>query len=88
MQISDRNTFQYGPVCVELSLRGSKAFPQLFETMRSNFCNRYPIGLTFINQTNPRSLSAHKKLNLEIVDEFEFNHNSYYTLAFFTDRDR
>lgn len=84
-QITVDNTFQYGPVCIDQTLRGSGIFPQLFETMRSNFSARFPIGVTFINQANPRSVAAHtRKLNLEIIDEFEFNGNSYYALGFWT----
>jgi hypothetical protein len=80
-----RNTYQYGPVCIDHTLRGSGAFPQLFETMRSSFTTRFPIGVTFINQANPRSLAAHtRKLDLEIIDEFEFNGNSYNSLGFWT----
>jgi hypothetical protein len=84
-QITVDNSFQYGPVCIDRSLRGSGAFPQLFETMRSSFSSRYPIGVTFINKINLRSLAAHtRKLNLQIIDEFEFNGNAYFSLAFST----
>jgi hypothetical protein len=83
--ITVNNTFQYGPVCVDRALRGSSIFPQLFETMRSSFSPRFPIGVTFINKINLRSLAAHRrKLGLEVIDEFEFNDNSYYSLAFST----
>lgn len=81
-RITTNNSFQYGPVCIDRSWRGSKAFPQLFAAMRSTLAAKYPLGVTFINQINQRSLNAHKKLNLEIIDEFEFNHSSYYSLAF------
>ena len=66
-------------------MRGSKVFPQLFDLMRSSFASKFPIGVTFINKLNERSFAAHtRKLDLEIVDEFEFNGNSFYTLAFVT----
>jgi hypothetical protein len=82
-QITDSNSFQYGPVCIDQALRGSDAFPQLFATMRSGMRDRYPLGVTFINQKNPRSFAAHnRKLGLAVITEFEFNHNSYYMLAF------
>jgi hypothetical protein len=85
MKISAENSFQYGPVCIDRELRGSGAFPQLFETMRTSFVSRFPIGVTFINKLNPRSLKAHThKLDLEIIDEFEFNGNHYHGLAFST----
>jgi hypothetical protein len=82
--ITTLNSFQYGPICIDKASRGSGIFPQLFETMCSGFTRRYPIGVTFINKVNSRSISAHKKLPLAIIDEFEFNSNSYYLLAFAT----
>ena len=81
-RITPSNSFQYGPVCIAKSLRGSGAFPQLFATMRDHMAAKYPIGTTFINQINQRSLKAHQKLDLTMIDEFEFNDSSYYSLAF------
>ncbi len=87
MKISIDNSFQYGPVCIDQEIRGSGVFPKLFETMRNSFAPRFSIGVTFINKLNPRSLKAHThKLDLEIIDEFEFKENSYYGLAFLTKR--
>jgi hypothetical protein len=87
VKIRTDNSFQYGPVCIERELRGSGAFPKLFETMRNSFAPRFPIGVTFINKLNPRSLKAHThKLDLEIIDEFEFKGNHFYGLAFLTKR--
>jgi hypothetical protein len=79
------NSFQYGPVCIELALRGQGILPVLFGQVRSEMATRYPIGYTFINQANPRSLAAHsRKLGLEIVDEFEFSGSTFSGLAFAT----
>jgi hypothetical protein len=84
-QITVANSFQYGPICVDQSIRGSQVFPELFYLMRSSFAPKFPIGVTFINKINERSFAAHtRKLNLDIIDEFEFNGNSFYTLAFLT----
>ncbi|MEE3717785.1 hypothetical protein V2H45_13670 [Tumidithrix elongata RA019] len=84
-QITVENTFQYGPICIDRRLRGSGVFLQLFETMRSNFSTRFPMGVTFINRLNQRSFEAHtRKLNLEAIDRFDFNHHSFYSLAFLT----
>ena len=83
--LSVDRTFQHGPICIDIAMRGSKVFPQLFELMRSRFALKFPIGVTFINKLNQRSFEAHtRKLDLEIIDEFEFNGNSFYTLAFLT----
>lgn len=84
-EITVDNSFQYGPVCVDRSLRGGDILPQLFAKMRMNFTSKFPIGITFINKLNQRSFAAHiRKLDLEIINEFEFNDNSFYTLAFST----
>ncbi len=81
--LTELNTFQYGPVCIDQALRGTDAFPALFAFVRQEMRSRYPIGITFINQANSRSVAAHhRKLKLEIINEFEFNQNSFYTLAF------
>jgi len=86
-KITADNSFQYGSVCIAKSHRGG-AFPQLFATMRTNMAAKYPIGITFINRLNQRSLKAHQKLNLIIIDEFEFSNGSYCSLAFPTQVDR
>jgi hypothetical protein len=80
------NSFQYGPVCIDHSLRGTDAFSRLFAAMRKGMSDRYPIGGTFINQINARSVKAHtQKLDLEIIDDFGFNGQRYFGLAFFTE---
>ncbi|MBP6236284.1 MAG: hypothetical protein KA536_09090 [Saprospiraceae bacterium] len=87
MIISDTNTFQYGPVCIDEKYRGTGLFNLLFEGMRIEMAKKIPIGLTFINQINTHSYHAHtKKLGLEMIDTFSFNGNEYYTLAFDTSR--
>jgi hypothetical protein len=84
-KIDINRSFQYGPVCVDRSMRGKGTLAQMFAIGRSSFAPRYPIGITFINKLNQRSLAAHhRKLGMEIVDEFEFNGHSFYTLAFST----
>lgn len=85
--IEVERSFQYGPICIDRSYRGSVMFPQLFAKMRSSFAPDFPIGVTFINQLNQRSLIAHtRKLNLEIIDEFKLNNHAFYTLAFSTNQ--
>ena len=85
MIISDTNTFQYGPVCIDDKYRGAGLFNLLFEGMRIKMAKRFPIGLTFINQVNTHSYHAHtKKLGLEMIETFSFNGNEYYSLGFDT----
>ena len=79
------DSFQYGPICIDRSIRGTTVFPDIFAYMRSSFAPKFPIGITFINKLNKRSFAAHtRKLDLEIIDEFELNDNSFYILAFST----
>jgi hypothetical protein len=84
-EVTINNSFQYGPICIDSAYRGSGLFQQLFESMRIAMNKRYPNGITFINQINKRSYEAHtKKLGMKIVDEFTFNNNNFYGLAFDT----
>ncbi len=76
------NSFQYGPICIASEKRGSQAFPLLFNRMRDHM-SYFKVGTTFINRINGRSLEAHlRKVKLDIIDEFDFNGNSYYGLGF------
>lgn len=81
--ITTKNSFQYGPICIDTGFRGQGLINQLFETLRLEMVKKYPLGGTFINNANERSLNAHtKKLGWTIVDNFEFNGNSYSTLLY------
>lgn len=82
-KITTENTFQYGPICIDKKYRGTGLLNQLFEEMRIEFYKKYPISITFINKVNIISIKAHnKKLGWVIIDEFEFNNNTYISLAF------
>lgn len=84
--ITEQNSFQYGPICIDLGHRGSGLFQALFEHMRIQMQPRFPIGVTFINQINQRSFLAHtKKLQMRVIDTFHYNGNDFYALAFQTD---
>ena len=82
-RINTQNTFQYGPICIDQKHRGNGILESIFEKMRLEMLKKYPISITFINKENKRSLFAHtQKLNWDIIDEFEFNNNTYLTLGF------
>ena len=84
-RLSVENSYQYGPVCIDKSVRGSGVLEQIFEFAREEMAKRYPILVTFINKINPRSYAAHtKKLGLEVIQEFEYNNNNYYELVYDT----
>lgn len=82
-EITTENSFQYGPICIDMDYRGTGLLNQIFEEMRLEFLKNYPISITFINKVNEISEMAHtQKLNWVIIDEFEFNSNFYIGLAF------
>ncbi|MDR7869326.1 MAG: GNAT family acetyltransferase [Tissierellaceae bacterium] len=81
--LSIENSYQYGPICIDKSYRGTDVLPNLFEFSRTQMKDRYPILITFINHINPRSYKAHtEKLGLELIKNFEFNNNNYYELGY------
>jgi len=83
--LSVDNSYQYGPVCVDKSVRGTDVLPMIFDFAREEMSKKYPILVTFINKINPRSYEAHtRKLGLEVICEFEFNNNNYYELVYDT----
>ncbi|MBC8142528.1 MAG: GNAT family acetyltransferase [Armatimonadetes bacterium] len=83
--ITSGNSFQYGPVCVAESARGTGVPAALFAHVCAAFAPRFPMGVTFINKRNTRSLAAHqRKLDFEIIDEWDYGTESFYSLAFLT----
>ena len=59
--ITKENSYQYGPVCVHTSVRGTGVFEAMFKASLASMKERYPIMATFINQINPRSYAAHTR---------------------------
>ena len=86
-KLSTKNSYQYGPVCVDKEYRGSGVLEKIFDFARKNMAKRFPILVTFINKINPRSYEAHtKKLKLEVIKEFTYNNNNYYELVYDTSK--
>lgn len=80
--LTKNNSYQYGPVCIDKSVRGTGLFEQVFYSSLATMKERYPIMATFINQINRRSYSAHtKKVPLMTLGNFQFNQNDYYLMA-------
>ncbi|OAB27694.1 hypothetical protein SAMN05444395_105177 [Flavobacterium fryxellicola] len=81
--ITTENSFQYGPICIHKDYRGKGLITTLFELMRINLSQKYPLSLTFINKINIPSTKAHtEKLKWTIIGDFQFNNNDYYILAY------
>jgi hypothetical protein len=81
-ELTINNSYQYGPVCVDKSVRGEGVFEEIFNFSLKKMSERYPLMVTFINKINPRSYEAHtRKVNLEVINEFSFNNNQYFKLG-------
>lgn len=79
-------SYQYGPVCIDESVRGTGVFEKVFYSSLASMRARYPVMATFINHVNPRSFAAHtRKVAMTHVGDFQFNGNNYYLMACPTD---
>ena len=88
-QLNTRNSYQYGPVCVDKAMRGRGVFETLFQFSLKDMAKRFDVLVTFINKINPRSYAAHtQKVGLRVIHEFEYNGNHYYELACLTNNDQ
>jgi len=86
-ELSTENSYQYGPVCIDKSVRSTGVLENIFDFAREKMSKRYPILVTFVNKINPRSYEAHqRKLGLNVIQEFEFNNNSYYEMVYDTSK--
>ena len=82
MHLDETNTYQYGPVCVDVSIRGTGVFEEIFKEALKLYEDRYPVMVTFINQINPRSYAAHtRKAHMTEIGKFDFNDNHYWMMA-------
>lgn len=82
-----KNSYQYGPVCIDTRVRGEGLLETLFDFALDHMEKRFEILVTFVNKINPRSYEAHKrKLGLEVIQEFSFNNNEYHEFVFDTSK--
>lgn len=80
--LSVDNSYQYGPICVDKSVRGTGVLEAIFAFALKEMSKRFEFLVTFVNKINPRSFEAHtRKLGLDILQEFEYNNNHYYELV-------
>ena len=84
-RLSVENSYQYGPVCLDKSVRGTGLLKQIFDFSLQQMARRFSVLVTFVNQVNQRSYEAHtRKLGLDVIREFGFNGNLYYEMACLT----
>lgn len=80
--LTRENSYQYGPICIDKSVRGTGLFERVFYASLAGMRERYPMMATFINRINHRSYAAHtQKVPLMTLGNFQFNQNDYYLMA-------
>ena len=83
--LTKENSYQYGPVCIDMAYRGQGILEALFHFSTYQIRAKYPVLITFINRMNERSFAAHtKKVGLDVIKQFSFNGNDYYELGYDT----
>ncbi len=81
--LKDASVFIYGPVCIDRCCRGQRVLEGLYNLMRESLKGQFDVGVAFVSKSNPRSYYAHvKKLGMSVIDEFHYQGNSFWTLAF------
>ncbi len=87
LTLSETNSYQYGPVCIDTEFRGTGVLQGLLACSLTVMKERYPILVTFVNKVNPRSLKAHQsKLNFQPLLDFEFQGKNFVLLVYDTSR--
>ena len=85
--LNTENSYQYGPVCIDMAYRGKGVLEDLFAYSARQMNRRYRLLITFINHINTRSFAAHtRKIGMEVIKSFVFNGNNYYELGYDTSR--
>ncbi|HDU8703240.1 TPA: GNAT family N-acetyltransferase [Proteus mirabilis] len=68
----------YGPICIDKSYRGKSLLTELYQYIGALQGGR-PIA--FINSENIRSLKAHQKLGMNIVENFQFQGKAWWVIS-------
>lgn len=71
-----------GPICISKSQRGKGIFESIYNAFFETFGKDFEVAMCFVDDANPRSLAAHEnKLQMRVVDTFEFGGRTYNLLA-------
>lgn len=71
-----------GPICISKSQRGKGIFESIYNAFFETFGKDFEVAMCFVDEANPRSLTAHEnKLHMRVVDTFEFAGRNYNLLA-------
>jgi len=70
-----------GPVCIDAALRGQGVLKMLYDCFYNIAPVQYELATVFVSVDNPRSIMAHEKPGMRIVDEFDFNSRQHVIMA-------
>ena len=70
-----------GPVCIDAALRGQGVLKMLYDCFYNIAPVKYELATVFVSADNPRSIRAHEKLGMRIVDDFDFNSSRHVIMA-------
>jgi hypothetical protein len=79
--LSNQQVLITGPVCIDQSVRGQGVLEKLYEALYKELFGQYDAAVVFVSKENPRSIKAHEKLGLNVVDEFDFGGKNYVIMA-------
>ncbi len=79
--LSNQQILITGPVCIDQSLRGQGVLEKLYEALYKELFGQYDAAVVFVSKENPRSIKAHEKLGMSVLDEFDFKNNHYVIMA-------
>lgn len=80
-KLSQLQTIITGPVCIVESWRGKGVIEKLYEALYKELHGQYDAAVVFVSVENPRSIKAHEKLGMSVVDEFSFKEKNYVVMA-------
>ncbi len=84
----DYAIFVYGPACLDTSCRGRGFLREIYLGIKRETTGKYDLGVTFIDEDNPRSMNAHaKSLGMSEVGRFTHGERSYCILVFRVEAD-
>lgn len=67
-----------GQLCIAEAYRGQGLVPRLYDYFRQQYQQQFKFMLTDVSTANPRSLKAHLKYGFEIVDQQDYDGDTWY----------
>ncbi len=79
--LSEWKTCICGPACVDREWRGKGIVERLYEKCFELLPTDYELAVIFVSTDNPRSIRAHEKLGMVVLDNFVFNERDFVIMG-------